>query len=603
MSYATQLAAISRKPSTIITITVDKCTRTFGTSPCLATGSPCYNTFTTCKYLSAYVAGTVDLKFCRNDTETPVPGQIIRPYLTDERYTPQEISPQEGLTINQRADLTFLDEPDNDIGIDPYRVSAGLRSAPGGSIASATQGDFWKKFKARNPNYKNRRVTIKKGFIEPGATEADYTTTFVGVMDNLMLTNTQAKITVKGLLQLTVVDYPATTGGTLGIALTTSSSTVVLVGNTGVVNNGASVSSQYFASGSLKIDTEIINYSSLAVDPNTGITTFSGITRGNETANGWSAAANHNASAAVQQAIVVTGNPVDIMRNLLVFAGLVDGVDIDTALFNSERDTWLNGIVFYAVIDTPTKIRDLLLELRSQTNTSLWQGDDQKIKIKYLGPNVVGASPYRIINDTDNIIGNTLQIDDNEVQRITRASIYYDILAGKSQGDELSYAKATGVINAVAESANMYNDKKTKGKMLSRWLRTAYGGDDLSRLICSAIVLRFGDGLRMVTFDLEIKDSSLAMGEVFYLTAREILDKDGANLKSLYQVVSKELIGLSRVRYKAALSNLSTKPAFIAPDTVSPNYDTASNDDKLYAYFVDETALAFPDGTGPYEII
>jgi len=604
-AYDTELQKLSRQPSTLVVISLDRCTRTFGSSPCLATGAPCYNTYQTCKYKAAYNATTQDYKFCCNTTTQPLPGQIIRPYLIDEKYVAQEISPSEALTINQQVDLTMLEEDDDDIWVDPYRVSATLRSAPGGTQAVAAQGGFWRKLRARSPNYINRMVTIKHGFIVPGFTEDDYNTVFTGVFYNLQFAPGEAIVSVKGLLALTDQDYPTKTDGKLDAAMLTTDTSLTLSSGTGTISDVIGLTSQYDTSGYIVIEGEVMSYTGVSVDLGTGQTTLTGLTRGLYQAYGWTAAAAHGATAEVQQAYVLNGNPLDLMVALLESAGIPSG-NIDTTLFASERDLWFSSTQFLGILDQPVKIKDLLQELRAQTNTVIWQGDDQLIKVKFLGPNQPGSS-YRLITDSNNLVSNTngssLTIDDNSIQRITRASIYYDIIATKDISDPSNFQHAAVTLDAEAESATLYNDVKVRTPMYSRWVRTALLGDAYGRLICQKIVARFRDGNRLITFTLELKDEGLALGEIFQLLSQEIVDKDGAPALSYFMVTSKERTGLGTIQYKAAqVSNISTRSAFIAPSTVSRDYDTATDADKQYCYIVSGTSLTFDDGTGPYLI-
>ncbi len=192
-TYGEIAKMISRMPSTLVIISLDYCGRTFGQSPCLATGAPCYNTYPTCKYTSAYQNIGKDYKFCLREKPVPFPGP--RPYLKDETYLATEIKPDEAVTMDYRVTLEFYDESDPDIGIDPYRVSPTLRDAGGGnSEAIGVAGTFWRKLKARNSNYRGRLVKIKKGFITPSFIESDYVDYFVGIIDNIEVTGAAVKV-------------------------------------------------------------------------------------------------------------------------------------------------------------------------------------------------------------------------------------------------------------------------------------------------------------------------------------------------------------------------------------------------------------------------
>ena len=91
MSYDANLAAFSRTPITLVKLTLDYCTRTFGTTPCLATGTKCFNTIETCKFTTAFLnaAGQV---YRFTSTNAPTPWNTgERPYLIGVKLLPNEI--------------------------------------------------------------------------------------------------------------------------------------------------------------------------------------------------------------------------------------------------------------------------------------------------------------------------------------------------------------------------------------------------------------------------------------------------------------------------------------------------------------------------------
>src|SRR5512146_991386 len=68
-----------RTPVSLVILTLDYCGRTFGVSPCLATGTACYNTWTTCKYKAAYLKQQKDYRFTSVDARAAFPD--ARPYV------------------------------------------------------------------------------------------------------------------------------------------------------------------------------------------------------------------------------------------------------------------------------------------------------------------------------------------------------------------------------------------------------------------------------------------------------------------------------------------------------------------------------------------
>lgn len=598
-TYDDELRKIARTPTGIIILHLDTCSQVFGTSPCLATGAPCYNTLATCKFKSAYTPVTKDYRYTFKDQPLPIPGDPARPYVKSLSYLAQEILPADAVNISSKVTVEMYNEIDTDFGVDPYRVSPTLRQAPGGSAAVAAKGTYWAKFKARNPHYRNRRVTIKKGFL--GLTESEYRTDYVGVLENIEVAGDGVvRVAVKGLLTLTDVDLPKKTDGRLAAAMSSGDSTFSLIGYTGVDRSIIPIVSQYAASGYLKIDTEILQYTGRTLDTTTGITTFTGVTRGRFQGDLWSGATTHALDAAVQQVEVFDSiNPIDLIQTLLNRAGITNA-DIDTDTFTAERDTWFNGILVRAVLHEPKKVKDYLAELRAETLTVLWEGDDQKIKIRSMNPNLPGQA-YRRIKDVENIVFRSRALNDHEEKRATRCAVYYDINPGKSGGSREDFARVVVVIDADAESSKEYKETKAREPIFSRWIRSNVTGDSYARILAARIIRRFRDGAKEITFDIELKDDGLKAGDIFELESNRIVDADGNPRVVRYMVTKKERIGLGRFRIRAIDTKLKGRYFFVQP-TGTPNYLSATEAQRERGFISSATAV-MSNGDDPYLII
>jgi hypothetical protein len=597
--YVAELTAISRTPSVLLVLTMDSCQRTFGTSPCLATGTPCYNTWSTCTYRSAYLAGPKDYTFGLRESPAPLPGVIVRPYIEEMRYLAQEILPNEALTLNQTFTLVMADERDNDVGVDPYRTSPTQRSAPGGSVGNTAMGTFWTKFLTRNRNYKNRRATIKKGFVTPGFGLGDYQTDFIGVLDNIALdAGGRAKLTVKGLLQLTDTDHPKKTDGRLNAELAVDGASLILSAWSGVDRSVYPPVTQYTATGLLKIESELLSYTGRSLDATTGLTTVTGLARGLHNPDGWGAAAVHAVDAGVQQVVVYEGNPIDLMHSLLNVAGIADA-DIAVSVFAAQRDTWFPGVIFRGILHQPAKIKTYLNELREQTATSLWQADTQQITLAVIAPLAPGQT-YTRIQDAEHAVAKSSEVDDHEERRITRRSIYYDIFAGKGGSGADDFARDALGIDSVAESPTESGEIRWGSPIYSRWIRSSLGGDAYARTLASRTITRFRDGGRAIRFDLELKDEALAMGQIFERVTADVVDFDGQPAVARYQVVRRDRRSHGRIAYTATDTKLQGRYAWVAA-AGAPDYDAASAAQREYCFVADANGN-MPNGDEPYLI-
>src|SRR5512137_1514077 len=150
MTYATELAALSRTPVTLVEIDLDRCTKTFGVGSCLATGEKCYLTRGTCKYPPAYDRISVLFPyFTRYQFSTGMfaDAQACRPYIQSVSYLPNEI--KTSLAVTGRVTIALADEPDGDHGTVIYGTSISTNYGtldPYLSTRASVQGRYWRKW-------------------------------------------------------------------------------------------------------------------------------------------------------------------------------------------------------------------------------------------------------------------------------------------------------------------------------------------------------------------------------------------------------------------------------------------------------------------------
>ena len=195
MSFASELAAVSRRRQDVVAITLDTCKLTWGVAPCTAsTGSKCYNTYTTCDDKPNYFKGGKDYFFTNAGANNfKIPDAL--PYITEISDLPTEI--KENGTVTKRLKVRFADEPElTDTVMDLYHADR-----------ATIQGTFWQKLVARNPNYKGRIIELYEGFDSLVLT--DFTLRFVGKIENITLGNGWCEIEAIDLLRsLDDIEFP-----------------------------------------------------------------------------------------------------------------------------------------------------------------------------------------------------------------------------------------------------------------------------------------------------------------------------------------------------------------------------------------------------------
>jgi hypothetical protein len=226
---------VPRTSMAVIILDLDYCIRTFGTSPCLATGMPCYNTWGTCKYLSAYSSTLKEYKFSNVDAAVAYDG--CRPYIENVKILPTEI--KTNFTISGRLSVDFVDELDEDVGTDPYW-----------SQRSSHPGAYFRKLLARNKNYKGRRVRYYEGY--SGMAEGEYVLRWIGKAENFKITGGRVQLEAVDLLKdLSKIEVPPRLAIKLAVDLAQGTTAAVTL---------TSVTGLDTSNGYVRVNDEIIGY-------------------------------------------------------------------------------------------------------------------------------------------------------------------------------------------------------------------------------------------------------------------------------------------------------------------------------------------------------
>lgn len=540
-----QQATVARTAVALVIITADYCSRTFGTAPCTATGEKCFNTFPTCKDATNYGKTTKAYRFV--SPVSPIPLDLVRPYVKSVKLLPTEI--KTNLTVSGRVTVEMVDEPDTDVGVDPYVTTR--------SVFPDIPGTFWKKWLTRNRNYKGRAIDIYEGYV--GQAEGDYVHRGTYKLENISRAGMQVKIEAVDLLKdLPKTDVPPKLDLKLSVDITDAQNTMTIFG-TGTAY-GADAALLDSPSGTLIIDEEVVTYTS--IDTATGI--IGGVTRGE---HGTTAAA-HDAKAKVGKVKVYADqNPFDLMKSMLLADAAMAAGDVDDTAFDYWRDYPGDEPNVSATITEPTKLSTLFWELVDLVDCKVWVGEDLKIIISRMLPNDL-LRTFSTISDETGIVAGSAKVDQNEKSRLTRALIYWDKSATGDVDDPTAYGKLDVVVDATAEGVNDYNEIVEK-KVMSRWVHSAgHVEEDMARFARNLVmrqVWRNRDASPIVTADVDLKDEGIKTGGWVQLSTDEIVDKFGQPLSGQeFQVVKREK--KENVVTLSLLKGATGKCLTIAPD-------------------------------------
>ncbi len=580
MSYESLKAQLTRTPITLVRLTLDWCARSYGVAPCTASaasGYECYNTYLTCQDKTNFSRTTRVYKFSSLDAPLPFAG--VRPYVQEVNYLPTEI--KDSLTVKGRVTVTLADEPDTDVGLDPYLATR-----------SSVQGTFWKKLLARNPNFKGRQVEILEGFA--GLAEEDFVLRWAGVIDNITLRRGAVRLEVVDLLeQLDKIEVPPKLKLELVGALTDSTTEIVI-----------SDVSDLSTSGYVRIGDEIIAYTGITVAQNT----LTGCSRGQFDTT----AEAHSAGTKVEPVVYYApGNPFDILKSMLTNAQSltesnppgagIAAARIDTDAWDEWRD-WPGGDVdFSAILVKPVKLSKLFFEIVQLLDCSVWQNEAQQITIRRNVPNQPGRT-YTELTDDEHIIEGSAEADLNEKSRKTRLVLYWDKTALGDDDKPDSYRAIDVAVDAEAESDVEYGEPAEE-KIFCRWLRLGYAQEETIKQAVANLAARWlfvrRDAQPILEWQVELKDEAVQTGDHVRLTTDELLLPDGNPLdRAIFQIWRRDPKG-HRVNYRAL--RVTAKPfAFIAPDT-TPDFDSATDAQKEYGFICRDDGL-MDDATPGYSI-
>lgn len=150
-----------------IEIIVDRCSRTFGVSPCIATGEECYQTrniTNDCKDPENYNATTHTYIFGKPTGFFPHEIGALQ-NIRDISFTNSRAMPAKSVGAQAQLSVTFDDHPTNDVRLDPYYDQR--------AYIASDQGTFWGKFFAINPYIHQAKIKYKRWYGDQDYSEAE----------------------------------------------------------------------------------------------------------------------------------------------------------------------------------------------------------------------------------------------------------------------------------------------------------------------------------------------------------------------------------------------------------------------------------------------
>lgn len=573
---------MTREAVQIVEIKQPYCTRTFGTSPCTATGTndeKCYNTRATCLDANNFDLGSLSLFFSNGDAAArEVSGATyILPFLVSVSTVPTKInlagSDPDAAGLGTRALYTIVlsDSHHTDARVDPY---AGGRSW---DTLTDDLGTFWTRWIARNPYRANIEIVVYEGYSGQALSEMTQRTCFMESLQGP--SGGHVTIRAKDILaraEERKAQVPAASPGLLYAAISDSATTFTAAG---------AVEADYDASGHVRIGDEIIGYSSRALGAN-GVD-FSGLTRGDYNTT----AASHGVDASIQKCkTYVDQRADDIVEDLLTTYAGIDASWLDTANWATEFDNYSAFYILSTIITEPTSVTSLISELCEQVGFYIWW-DERAALVKWKAIRGVDDVPP-LLTDETHILADSFVRQEYPRERISQVWIYYSRENHiKDLDDASAYAEQYVPANLEAETSALYGEPQIR-KIFGRWLPTAA----LAQNTASKILIRYVETPTKCTFSMDAKDRTYWVGDTVRIShTLDRLSNGTRRIRRWTIVAAEEAEPGHRVQYTAEDTTLYGEISYIMADGAA-DYDPAGNNPDKSFFIGDDNGL-LSDGT------
>lgn len=579
---------VGRTPIVLVQIDQDFCNLTYGVAPCTASNpsNKCFNTRKTCQSEANYDRGSVTLTFAKSQSDLPK-DQYIIPALVSVSTAPTKINPANGdrdvNPLGQRAvaNISFRDFPHSDLLVDKYRTER--------TYNPLDKGTFWTKWLARNPYYQNRPIRIYEGYLGQAIGDMQVRNYLIDTIDGPNNSNT-VTIVAKDPLKLTdkaKAQAPSVSTGELNADITNSATSLVIK---------RAVSGDYPASGTVRIDDEIITYSSIteAIVSGELLITLNGLTR----ATDGSTAEQHDEDSGVQVCLRYTSQKVwEIAYDLITNYSKIPASFIDYPAWVLEGETWLSSFDLTTLISEPTGVDDLLQELMSQVLFYIWWDErDQLIKFRVIKPYIQSAP---LLTDNSNLIENSITFSTNAKNRISQVWLYYHQKnVAEDLDKEANYQRVEVNADLQAESDDFYGESVIR-KVFARWIV----GENQAYNTATRLLNSNKDNPKYLKFRLDAKDRSIWTADVVDIENRNMVDFNGNQIIERYIVLSaQEVVSGEVIEYMAQLFSVrGIRFGFYMADD-APLYIDATPEEiaGLSAWYANDDGF-MPDGSEGWE--
>lgn len=541
---------VGREIVQVVEIKQPLCTNTFGSAPCTATGTAdekCFNTRAICLDTANFTLGTpLSLFFAKGGVaERGISGaDYIIPSLRSVSTAPTRINiaganpDSQGLGLRAICSITLVDHPHTDRKVDPY--------VSGRTYNPMQRGSFWTKWLARNKYRQNVEIVVYEGYAGQSLSQMTKRTYF---LQSVSPPDASGQITIQGKDILARVEErkakaPALSPGKLYAAISAAATSFEAANAT---------ESDYPASGTLRIGSEVMTYTSRANSAN-GVT-FSGVVRGTDNTT----AATHAADDSVQECLRYTNaRPDDVIEDLLTTYGGISPSWLDTAAWATEIDDYLSLFLLNTLITEPTSVFELVSEVQENCLIYVWW-DERLALVKMKAVRGVDAQPP-VITAENNIVEDSFSISEKPRERASQVWVRYaQYDPTKSKTDAANWQTTSIFADLESETPELYGEPSIRN-IYARWLTSGSLADTLA----SKLITRYVDIPSECKFRMDAKDRSYWVGDI--VTISHYLDIDAygnRRLRNWTIVSAEEVVPGETVEYVAEDTTLTGRIHYI----------------------------------------
>jgi hypothetical protein len=477
-------------------------------------GSFCYRTPATTD--QGDLAVTTKTRRYMTGTQKAIPELNAIPCLVSAKISPEEIRIGRGIGYFGQVSIELDDFNDDDRREDPFYDDVSRDDV------DHTAGTFFGKLMARNPYWTARRMRVIEGWSTDGVWhDADTIVHHFQVRDVQGPTNGKLRITGAGPLQLLNLgerEVPTPSRGYLlnDIASGAGSATIEPVDR----------ATEYDASGYVRIGEEVIAYTRVGAV----LTLTDRGALGTE-------AEDHTAGDTIQLCKVWTNEAVtEILRSVLVDFGGVDEDDLALSEWAEEQSVWLNLYELSAVLSKPAKVLDIVQELLEAVAGIIWWDDQQGlVRVKAVRPAVSSIGTW-----TDrHHLTKPVDVRRDLTERVSRTDALISLRSPVKDAKDAASYRIRVVGDPLGEGPTEHGTEQVK-VIATRWF--AASQLTLAERACAQSTLISRDGRQTYMVEVSAKDSARQIGEVLDLLSRDIIDRNGAQVRTRVVVTKREVV-------------------------------------------------------------